>query len=751
MIAAFRQENGGAILIEPEQLRNVGIVPDATATRGDGLVDIKRLSGVTFTIDEARQTIDFNVPEESRTLRIIQPPQTETLLADPQTSFGALVNYTLFASTGGDRLSGLFDYEGASGLFEGRLFGPYGTLNAGLLVTHTRDRKDLVRLDTTWSYSDQRRMLTYRVGDVITGGLGWTRPVRLGGLQLQRNFALRPDLVTFPLPELVGTAAVPSTVELFVNNARHLSQDVHAGPFAIRNIPIVTGSGNARIVVRDALGRETVSEVPFFASSDLLAEGLSDFSVETGFTRRFFGIRSNDYDTRPMAVGTFRYGVNNGLTVEAHVEGGESLFNGGAGAAFSIGSIGVGSLAGAASTSDRGSGGLVAASVELRRWNLSLFARTQRTFGDYDDIASVTAEDYFLPGVPGPAPAPGPISGAEPPRALDQVSLSVPLPFDPATFNLTYTQLKIRGGPRSRIGSVSINRTLGGNASLFASGFADFDDSGSWGAFAGVSFPLGGDVHASAGVDGGAEGWSASAEAYRSERPEIGSVGWRVRANEGAISRYGAEVSYRAPFARLSASLEKSGDAFRATAQADGAIVIAGGGVFASDRIDDAFAIVDAGAPGVGVSYENNLIGVTGSGGKLLLPRLRSYQRNRIAIDLADLPIDAAAAETSKVAIPADRSGTIVRFDVDAEPRAALVSLVNTNGEPLPTGSTARIDGTPGEFIVGYDGQAWLTGLSSANRVLVEVPHGKSCIAEFTYRPQPGEQVRIDATCRAIQ
>jgi outer membrane usher protein FimD/PapC len=28
----------------------------------------------------------------------------------------------------------------------------------------------------------------------------WTRPVRLGGIQVQRDFSIRPDLVTLPLP-----------------------------------------------------------------------------------------------------------------------------------------------------------------------------------------------------------------------------------------------------------------------------------------------------------------------------------------------------------------------------------------------------------------------------------------------------------------------------------------------------------------------------------------------------------------------
>ena len=68
------------------------------------------------------------------------------------------------------------------------------------------------RLDSTLTYDDPARLATARLGDLISGGLSWTRPIRLGGIQLARNFGLRQDLVTLPLPAFSGTAAVPSTI-----------------------------------------------------------------------------------------------------------------------------------------------------------------------------------------------------------------------------------------------------------------------------------------------------------------------------------------------------------------------------------------------------------------------------------------------------------------------------------------------------------------------------------------------------------
>ncbi|TIW05153.1 MAG: fimbrial biogenesis outer membrane usher protein, partial [Mesorhizobium sp.] len=83
-----------------------------------------------------------------------------------------------------------------------------------------------------------------------------------------------------------------------------------------------------------------------------------------------------------------------------------------------------------------------------------------------------------------------------PPRSLDQVSVSVPLKFDPSTLNFSYTQLETVEGDRSEILGLSFNRAIG-RASLFATAFKDLADEKSFGVFAGVSIPIGEDIHAS--------------------------------------------------------------------------------------------------------------------------------------------------------------------------------------------------------------------------------------------------------------
>jgi len=198
-----------------------------------------------------------------------------------------------------------------------------------------------LRLDSTWSYSDPDTLVTYRAGDTISSGLAWTRPIRLGGFQVQRNFALRPDLVTLPLPNVSGSAAVPSTVDVYVNDVRTISQDVSSGPFRISNVPIFNGDGDARVVVRDASGREVETTLPFIVSSKLLREGLVDYSIEAGFPRLDYGSRSDDYSKKPAGSASMRYGLSDRVTLEAHAEGTTGFGNAGIGAVYGIENIGL--------------------------------------------------------------------------------------------------------------------------------------------------------------------------------------------------------------------------------------------------------------------------------------------------------------------------------------------------------------------------------------------------------------------------
>ncbi len=164
--------------------------------------------------------------------------------------------------------------------------------------------------------------------------------MRLGGIQFARDFSIRPDLVTWPLPIFSGQAAVPSTVDLFIDGYRTNSNQIQPGPWSITDMPFVNGAGEAVIVTTDAVGRRVTTTLPFYVSGDLLKQGLSDFSLSIGVIRRNYGLENFSYQHLATS-NSYRYGLADWITLENHLEGADRLALAGVGGQIRLGAFGV--------------------------------------------------------------------------------------------------------------------------------------------------------------------------------------------------------------------------------------------------------------------------------------------------------------------------------------------------------------------------------------------------------------------------
>ena len=753
---------GGKIAVRRAELEEVGLKPRGYASP-DTLIVLDDLVGLSYRYDESKQQLFITVVDELRAAKTIDgsaPPKGEIAV---RTDYGGVLNYTLYSAGTAQWTPQSLAFNGSSASLDARAFTPFGTLTqSGILRSSFDNRFDALRLDTTFAYSDRETLTTYRAGDAISGGLAWTRPIRIGGLQAQRNFGLRPDLVTLPLPSASGSAAVPSTVDVFVNNVRTSSQDIESGPYRISNVPAVTGAGTARVVLRDASGRETVTNLPFYVSSKLLGQGLYDFSLEAGLPRLFYATAADAYARQFVTSASGRMGVLDWLTLEGHAESGAGLWNGGAGAAIRTGSFGVLSGALSASRLSGRSGWQSYLAYETAVLGMTIQLSSQRTFGTYDDLASATARlqagpyadtQSVLAGLAfiSPTVTVGAVPGslwlsARPPKALDRISIGLPLPFDVSSLSASFIHLDDASGRVSNILSASWSRGLAYNATAFATAFTDIGDRRNCGFLIGLSIPLGDAALASSGVSRDRNGTNVTADAVKPLGQKPGSVGWRLHDSEGAYTDRSAAVAYRSSYARVEVGARQRGKGAGATAEVEGAVATMGNGVFFANRIDDAFAVIDTGVPGVEVFHENRPVAVTDSAGRALIPSLRSYQKNKIAIDTRNLPVDADISSSQDVIAPADRSGVRVDFRVRTDTSSAVLVLTGRDGRPIPTGSQGQVDG--GEaFVVGYDGRAWVKGLGPSNTLSVAL-EGGDCRATFAYVPRPNEQILIPVQCQ---
>jgi outer membrane usher protein len=263
-------------------------------------------------------------------------------------------------------------------------------------------------------------------------------------------------------------------------------------------------------------------------------------------------------------------------------------------------------------------------------------------------------------------------------------------------------------------------------ASFFAVGFAGFDSRRNAGISLGLSIPLGGGVTASSGVSRDRSGLTVASDIDKPLGQEPGSFGWRLSDLEGQAVLRQASAAYRSDYGKIEAAALQSRAGTAGTLSAEGAVVSAGGDVFFSNRIDDAFAIVDAGAPGVPVFHEN---------------------RPAAIIDPINLPLDASIASTQDVIVPADRSCVFADFGIRTGVASAIVILVSPEGRPLQAGLRGKT-ASGQNFAVGYDGRAFIEGLETQNRVTVALSNSE-CHAEFSYLPQgKGQTVVGPVVCQ---
>jgi outer membrane usher protein len=448
-----------------------------------------------------------------------------------------------------------------------------------------------------------------------------------------------------------------------------------------------------------------------------------------------------------------RYGVFDWLTVAGHAEGGAGLLNASAAVTARTGTFGVATMAAAASHYGSDTGFQSFLSYETKILGINISASSQMTFGGYDDLASVTARlqpatstdpydvsSYLDLSASIKAISTPLFTNARPAKALNRISFGAPLPFSKANLGASFIQTTDAAGIRSDIVTATLSVSFGQTA-VFASAFTTVGGQKNTGFLAGLSMPIGDSVTASTSASGGTGGSSVNVDAVKPLGATPGSIGWRVRDSEGVGAQRSAAVSYRSAYARTEAGVTQDRNGVQGTAQVDGAIASVGGGVFFANRIDDAFAVVETGVPGVEVLYENKSAGITDSSGRALIPGLRSYQSNKIAIDTTKLPVDADIATTENWVTPADRAGVRLNFAVQTNIRPAIVVFKTPGGEPLAAGASGQVEG--GEsFTVGYDGQAYIKNLAAANNVTITLLD-RECRASFPYEARANEQVVI--------
>jgi outer membrane usher protein len=387
--------------------------------------------------------------------------------------------------------------------------------------------------------------------------------------------------------------------------------------------------------------------------------------------------------------------------------------------------------------------------LQTRIGPLVLSGSMQRRIGGYEDLASVLSRPA---GHKGPfglwsraaavAPAETDMALFGVPRAVDQASASLEGPVSGSLVSFGYVHVNRRGIPASHLLTAGYSQSLGRNVTLYASAWRDLGRERSTGVTFGLSAFLD-DYGASTSAtwDGGR--LTGGVSAAKLARDEEGSWGFRMRGDEAGGGRSGTGgLTYVGRYGRVDAGLDSFGGQRFARAGLDGSIAMVGTSFAAGRKTNGAFAIVRGGAPGIPVMLSNRPVGTTDVTGNLLVPGLVAGYANRVALDVANMPADIVTGRTEDSAVPLPQSGVLLDFAAMPAWSGAVVTFAGEDGQPLPAG-TNGLAGTLA-FVVGYDGQAYLTGLAARNDATLTLPDGRTCEASFAYeRPSDGSAASI--------
>lgn len=699
-----------------------------------GLIPFSAVPGMHWQLDGSTQTLRLTIPPHLLSETFLRG-NTLHHLRPLQSGLGATVNYQLAGYLG----SGPGENVGA-GQFDMRVFSPFGVVNSSFLG-YTRsagfasNQPQWIRLDSAYTFINAKTLTRYRVGDFINGGLSWTRPVRMGGIQISSDFSIQPNLITFPLPAFSGSVAVPSTLNLLVNGQRVVSQNVPAGPFQITQIPVVTGAGSLVSTITNALGQQQNISTPFYASSRLLRPSLQSYSLDLGFVRQEYGVLSNDYGTLAESA-TYRRGITNRFTLTAHESATQNLALAGVGFDANLMNFAILNAAVSGSVSSGRTGTLFSVGIERNTNVWSAGVSAVLASPSYQDIASVyndpvptqqiSANMGFSLGAMG---------------SLGVAYTSIRQPAAKATNYSTSNNvpLPVFAGQDLKILSLSYTGQIGPVA-FYATGYDSLpvqQSQGSTGFMVGITVPLGRRSMASA--SGGDSNGAATTQVEASQNTESpGQWGYQVYANTGSVDQQFAKLSYRGSWAVLDTGISRVGQQVTGQVGMRGAFSLMDGAVFPSNTVRDSFAVVDThGFANVSVYNENRLVGKTGSDGLLLVPNLLAFNVNHISIAPDDVPMNATIPFTSRTVRPQYLSGVNVSFPIHVT-HGALLKLVLPDGKPVPLGSVAILQSTHERFPVGFGGKTYVTGLKKRNHVEILSAHNQSCTVRFPYRNKNG-------------
>ncbi len=730
-LVAVKQSKDGKLYIRSSALKTLRLKMDEHIPDNQW-VCINDLNGIQFKYIENEQSLNLKVPSNMLTgysVDLSGQQVTSPQLLKMKPLNAAILNYSLYNTITNDE--NVF-----SGTAEGIFNSAIGNFSSGVLYNGSNEtsysHEKWVRLESKWQYVDPEKIRIYTLGDFISNSPDWGSSVRLAGFQWSSAYSQRGDIVTSALPQFSGSAALPSTLDLYVNQQKIYSGVVPSGPFDIKQLPFISGN-EVTLVTTDATGKQSITKKPYYFSSKILAKGINEFSVDVGIPRYNYGLYSNDYDDATFASGAIRYGYSNSLTLSGGAEAStDGLSNLGTGFAKNLFGFGVmnADIAASQYKDENGYSALLGLEGRISK-NISFNTSYRKVFDNYFDLARVSQVRYLKDNQ----------INAESQNYLNYSALADEIFRAGINYNfyagygvyLGYNQIKYSDNSYKLL-STNLSGSLDKNWGFYASAYKDYENHKDYGIYFALRYTPSSKVNAITSVSSDSGSLRYRQEIFGLSEPQIGSFGWGgyvERDQDTHENNASVYASYRARAAYLTGRYNRFGDNDQVALSATGSLVAAAGRIFAANEIGDGYAVVTNAGPQSQIINGGVNLGETDKSGRFLIPSLMPYQVNHIYLDPSYLPLNWNVKSTDQKTVVGYRQGTLVDFGAH-QVISGLVKLVDQNNSPLMPGYTVRINGQQ-NGMVGYDGEVFIPNLLKQNKLEVDLLDHGSCQVDFTY------------------
>ncbi|CAM8676019.1 MULTISPECIES: fimbria/pilus outer membrane usher protein [Leclercia] len=638
-----------------------------------------------------------------------------------------LLNYSLSGdNTWGRNSTTNNSHSEYANLRPGINMGPWRLRN---YTTWRRDNDGKAQWDSVYTYA-QRNIIPLKsqltLGDSSSPSDVFDSIPFRGG-QLASDDEMLPDSQKGYAPVVRGIARTNAQVVIRQDGYIIYQSYVAPGAFEITDMYPTGGAGDLTVSVKEADGSEHDFVVPYASVPVLQREGRLKYSLTGGQYRP----SDSEVEKRPLMQGTAIYGLPQGLTLYGGIQVSRPYHAWALGIGKNMGTIGALSVDVTQAWSNPAS----MSKSSGQAWRV----RFSKNFTDTGTNFSATSYRYSTAGyyaMQEVLDADGESDSLQD-RRRNRAEMTLSQTLGPAFGSLTGSAIREdywNADKTMSSYSVSYNNAWNGitwglsysysnNASAAGSGGGKTYDKDRILAL-NISIPLDrflSHTWASYSLNTSKKGNTTQTVSLSGTALEENALDWSMQrgySNNAAGRTGNLSADYHGTYGEVTGGYSTDENMQRVNYGLNGGILVHANGMTLAQPFGETIALIKApGASGVGVSGQTGVR--TDFRGYTVASNVSPYRKNSLSLETETLPDDVELQLTTQTVIPTRGAVVSAKYIANVGIRV-LMTLTRGNGLPVPFGTTVTLarDKNSRGFIVGDQGQVYLTGLENSGELI---------------------------------